>query len=131
VHSNPTWAKHKGAAEIMGALKGCMHLGANKERGECKLQRENFVASSRVETFYVKDSVNAGAAFLSAPLTVLLLLGVRVNGQGVVLRVVEQQDLVLGLLDQHVQPHGQVGADHVHQPKPRYQPRPVHPHLQN
>lgn len=64
-------------------------------------------------------------------LTILLLFGVCMQSEGVIVRVVEEQDLVFGLLDQHVQPHRQIGADHVHQPKSGYQPRSVHAHLES
>lgn len=32
-----------------------------------------------------------------------------------ILRVVERQDLVFGFLNQHREPHRQIGPDHVHQ----------------
>lgn len=49
--------------------------------------------------------------------------------EGVVLRIVEGEDLVLRLLDQDVQPNGQVRADHVHQAETRDNAVTVNLHL--
>lgn len=49
--------------------------------------------------------------------------------EGVVLRIVEGEDLVLRLLDQDVQPDGQVRADHVHQAETRDYAVTVNLHL--
>ena len=51
------------------------------------------------------------------------------DSQRVVFRVVEGQDFMLRLLDQDVEPDGQVGANHVHEAKAGQRAMPGNLHL--
>lgn len=52
-----------------------------------------------------------------------------VDADGIVRRIVKREYFVFGFLDEHVEPYGQVGADHVHESEFRQHPVPRHSHL--